>query len=236
MLQAKCVNIVLKTLPNQLSLWNRKATILQINNVKSSISKRPPNELLVLSVSQLAGQHLSSKGKLLCNAVLWPCTWVFPGVAGTWWHPIFAVLTVLQQMRWFVSGSSTSVQSLVRKAGTLLEYPSITRELGESCIVFQCPSYTNPIALGVPASLHARASDREWTTKFYPRPVESRLPGSHISSAACTLKNSAQCNGITSPREQYTEWKCTAADLTELWINTQRHAKGTRATHLMLRG
>lgn len=139
-------------------------------------------------------------------------------------------------MRWFVSGSSTSVQSLVRKAGTLLEYPSITRELGESCIALQCPSYTNPIAVGVPVSLHACASDRERTTEFYPGLVESRLPGSHISSAARTLKNSAQCDGITSPREQYTEWKCTAADLTELWINTQRHAEGTRATHLALGG
>lgn len=139
-------------------------------------------------------------------------------------------------MRWFVSGSSTSVQSFVRKAGTLLEYPSITRELGESCIALQCPSYTNPIALGAPASLHAPASHREWTTQFYPRPVESRRPGSHISSAARTLKNSAQWDGITSPREQYTEWKCTAADLAELWINTQRHAKGTRAAHLMLGG
>lgn len=36
------------------------------------------------------------------------------------WNPALAAHTVLQQMRWFVSGSSTSVQSLVRKAGTLL--------------------------------------------------------------------------------------------------------------------
>lgn len=79
-------------------------------------------------------------------------------------------------------------------------------------------------------------SNREWTTEFYPRPVESRLPGSHISSAALPRKNSAQCNGITSPREQYTEWKCTAADLAELWINTQCHVEGTRATHLALGG
>lgn len=44
-------------------------------------------------------------------------------------------LTVLQQIRWLVSGSSTRVQSLVRKAGTLLAYaPSTPIEPGFSCI------------------------------------------------------------------------------------------------------
>lgn len=44
-------------------------------------------------------------------------------------------LTVLQQIRWLVSGSSTRVQSLVRNAGTLLAYaPSTPIEPGFSCM------------------------------------------------------------------------------------------------------
>lgn len=107
-----------------------------------------------------------------------------------------AVLTVLQQMRWFVSGSSTSVQSLVRKAGTLLEYPSITSELGESCIAPECPRYTNPIALGAPASPRVRPTENE-APNFIPGQRKVGSPG--VTSAVPLALLKTQHNAMASP-------------------------------------
>lgn len=61
MFQVKCVNIITKTPTKQLPLWNRKATIFQINNTKYI------QKCLYLTPGFCP---LPSKGQLLCHAVL----------------------------------------------------------------------------------------------------------------------------------------------------------------------
>lgn len=80
MFQVKCANILIKTPTKQLPLWSRRATVFQINNIKYIQKCLYLNPCFC--TLPVTGQHLPSKGQLLCHAGLRPHIWVFPVVAG----------------------------------------------------------------------------------------------------------------------------------------------------------